>query len=438
MHRRQIAGILAVALLAGCGGGSAPVPTAPADSAPPPSPPAPAGPPNFVIIVADDLGYGDVSSFGATRIKTPNLDRLASEGVRLTTFTVPAPICAAARASLLTGRYPVRNGIVWNPPKHLDGDELTLGDALRPDYMTYLVGKWHLGYEFDDFPLQHGFDYFYGVLDNSLPFMRGNVEVKDSYGDELITRVYTEEAVQIIRAPRDRPFLLYIGHRSPHAPLAASADFFGRSQGGLYGDVVEELDWGVGEVVKALRETGLDRNTLVFFTSDNGPWIAGGAEGGSAGPFRGGKGSPLEGGLRQPTIAWWPGRIPGGRSTSEPTSVLDIFPTMLALAGVPLRADRNYDGQDIQKLLTGEASHLPGVGVDGSRELLAYISRAPVAIRAGKWKYLTSGFWAPTPALYDLDADPGESNELQAAYPDVAKRMAERLEEVAADVATTK
>jgi arylsulfatase len=389
-----------------------------------------------VVILADDLGYGDLSSFGAARIRTPNLDRLAAEGVRLSHFTVPTPICAAARAALMTGRYPIRTGIPWNTG-HLDETQITLAEALRPlGYATYAVGKWHLGNELPDLPLQRGFDDYYGALDDNSPIYLGNGVISESWGPELFTQRYTEEALARIRGARDRPFLLYLAHRSPHVPLHASPRFLGLSPGGLYGDVVEELDWSVGEIVRVLREAGLDRRTFVFFASDNGPAVAQGASGGSAGPFHGGKGQPFEGGLRQPAIAWWPGRIPAGRAIAEPTSMLDVFPTVLTLAGGRLPADRSYGGESIHRLLTGEADRIPGPGMDGGRELLAYIGREPVALRSGTWKYLTSGYWSPTPGLFDLAADPGEGNDLRATRPEVAARLAERLETLAVEVAT--
>jgi arylsulfatase len=388
------------------------------------------------VILADDLGYGDLSSFGAARIRTPNLDRLAAEGARLTHFTVPTPICAASRAALMTGRYPIRTGIPWNTG-HLDETQITLAEALRPlGYATYAVGKWHLGYEMPDLPLQRGFDDYYGALDDNSPIYLGNGAVSESWGPELFTQRYTEEALTRIRGARDRPFLLYLAHRSPHVPLHASPRFLGLSPGGLYGDVVEELDWSVGEIVRVLRETGLERRTLVFFASDNGPAVAQGASGGSPGPFYGGKGQPFEGGLRQPAIASWPGRFPAGRVIAEPTSMLDVFPTVLTLAGGRLPADRSYGGESIDRLLTGEASRIPGPGMDGGRELLAYIGREPVALRSGTWKYLKSGYWSPTPGLFDLAADPGEGNDLRPARPEVAARLAERLETLAAEVAT--
>jgi arylsulfatase A len=427
--RRASGRVVWVALwLASCGGSSSGPPAA----APPASfPSAPAGLPNFVIILADDLGYGDMSANGPSRLKTPNLDQMAAEGVRLTGFDVPAAICAPSRAALMTGRYPVRTGIFWNPPVRLNPGEITIADALKArGYVTSMVGKWHLGWDREDMPTHHGFDFYYGMPAGEDPnyFMRQDQITTDGVGLEELAWRYTVEAADFIHSVRDRPFFLYLAHRSPHTPLYASYRFAGTSPAGILGDVVAELDWGVGEVIRALRETGHDRDTFVFFFSDNGPDLKQGpVESGSAGPFSGGKGSPQEGGLREPAIAWWPGRLPAGKVVSEPTVSMDLFPTLLALAGGTLPTDRNYDGQDIFKVLTGEVTKIPGPGVDGGRELLSWEGEAAVALRTGKWKYLGPGFWQLTPGFYDLEADPGERNDLSAAQPDLARRMKERL-----------
>jgi len=429
-------------LLAGCGR-----PSTPSGVTPAPSPPrAPAGPPNIVFIVADDLGYGDLASYGSPKIKTPNLDRLASEGVRFTNFRVPVPICAPSRAALLTGRYPIRTGIPWNPPLRLFDDEVTIAQALKArGYATSMVGKWHLGWESEDMPLFHGFDHYYGIPfeEGASEFLQDNTPIPGPAGLDLVTRSYTEEAVKVIRELKDRPFFLYLAYKAPHTPLFASDGFLGRSAGGLYGDVVEELDWSVGEVVKTLRETGLDRKTLVFFMSDNGPAtgkVVKGVpvpelQGGTAGPLSGAKGSPLEGGVRVPAIAWWPGRILGGRVSAEAVSSLDVFPTAVAMAGGQLSTDRAYDGHDLERLLTGEVTHLSGPGIEGGREFLGYFADQAVALTCGRWKYLKPGFWSLEPGLYDIEADPGETTDLRASHPDVAAAQATRLEVLADEVA---
>ena len=421
--------VLAMLLLAGCGGQDA-SPTA--TTTPPASPtpaPTPSGPLNVILIVADDLGWGDLSSYGSPIIKTPNLDRMASEGVRLTQFTVPSPVCAPSRAALMTGRYPARTGIHWNPPDSLRARERTLGDLFKAQgYATGMVGKWHLGFEHDDLPVYHGFDFYYGLPYGEDPngFYLNDGPTNDTVGFELLARKYTEEAVKFIRRSEGRPFFLYVAHRSPHTPLLASDQFLGRSMGGIYGDVVEELDFQVGELLRALKEMGEDRNTLVVFTSDNGPSRQDG-EFGSAGLFLGGKGSCLEGGVRVPAIVWSPGRIPGGRVSDEPTSTLDLLPTFLAAAALSEPTDRPLDGRDLMPLLTGAVSHLSGAGEGGGRELLHFYSSEAVALRSGRFKYLAPGFWDTAPGLYDLLADPGETRNLIPEQPEQARRLKDRL-----------
>jgi arylsulfatase len=252
-----------------------------------------------------------------------------------------------------------------------------------------------------------------------------------------VTGFYTREAIQWMQSVKDRPFFLYLAHHAPHVPLFASPAFLGKSSGGLYGDVVQELDASVGEVLKAVRDNGLDQRTLVVFLSDNGPDRQGGAKDGSAGPFSGAKGSCLEGGLRVPAIARWPGWIPAGRVNADNTSSLDFLPTFVSLARGSLPADRTYYGLDITRLLTGEQARLPGPGLDGGRELIHYYSTEPVAIRTGRYKYLAPGFWSVTPGLFDLEADPSESNDLRASRPDVADRLKARLQAIHEQVTNT-
>jgi arylsulfatase A-like enzyme len=424
--------VVGVVLSLSCGG---------ATSAPTPAPsatPTPyAGPPNIVLILADDLGYGDLSSFGSTTIKTPNIDRIATEGVRLTGLTVPAAICAASRAALMTGRHPIRAGIPWNPPVRLRDGELTVADLLRSrGYATGILGKWHLGWESEDMPTRHGFDFFFGTPSgDERQFWSGDQPTDDGAPRELLTERYTQDAIRWMQSVKDRPFFLYLAHPAPHEPLVASAPFVGRSAGGVYGDVVEELDANVGLVVQAVKDLGLDDKTLVIFASDNGPTRASGAIGGSSGPFSGGKGSCLEGGLRVPAMMRWPGRIPPGRNVADNTSTLDLLPTFVALAGGSLPADRLYTGLDLTGLLTGAANRLPGPGIDGGREAIHYFSNTPSAIRTGRFKYLAPGFWSVTPGLFDLDADPAENVDLRASRPDLEVELRERLQELADQVA---
>jgi len=424
--RRLVLALSAAFACVACGG-AASVPVAP----PTPTPtPTPSGPPNILLILADDLGYGDLSSYGHPQIKTPVLDRLAAEGVRFTSFYVPAPVCAPSPAGLMTGRWPVRTGIPWNPPVRLYDEEITIADALHArGYATSMLGKWHLGWYSLDMPTHHGFDSYYGIPagEDGNDFWRGDQITKDTVGLDMLARKYLDEASTFVRSVGNRPFFLYIAHRTPHATNFASDLFLGKSGFGIYGDAIEEMDWTTGELLKVLHETGQDQNLLVFFASDNGPALG---EPGTARPLSGAKGSCLEGGIRVPGIAWWPGKIPPGRVLVEPASTLDLFPTFLALAGGALPTDRKYDGQDITKLLTGELTKLPGPGVDGSREFLFWFGPNAVAVRSGKWKYLRPGFWSQIPALYDLEADPGEQKDLSKTFPDMADRLSRRFDEI--------
>jgi arylsulfatase A-like enzyme len=413
-----------------------------------PSPTPPPGPPNVVIILADDMGYGDIGVYGATLNKTPNLDRLAAEGVRMTDFRVPSALCTPSRAALLTGLYPPRTGLVGNLPSGsptegitdgIDDDEITLADALRArGYATAAVGKWHLGSNVPHLPLRHGFDSYFGISNGDQTFLllRGVTPVKDPPGLDLITKVYTEEAVSIVKsAPRDRPFFLYLAHRSPHVPLEPAPEFLGRSAGGRYGDVIEELDWSVGEVMKAVRDRGTtERSTVVFFTSDNGPWLSQGEEAGSPGPFRAGKNTPYEGGVRVPAIAWWPGRYSAGRVLSEPVMSLDLFPTVVAMAKGQLNAGRKYYGADLTPLLAGEVSRLTGPGVDGSRELLGYYFGAAISLRSGPWKFLRPGYWDLVDTMYNLQTDPAETTDVYPTRRETARALDARLAAIADEI----
>jgi arylsulfatase A-like enzyme len=429
MRWPSILAIVPLAALAACGGGSTPV-TPPT---PTPTPTPDLGPPNVVIILADDLGYGDLGSFGNAKIKTPNIDRLATEGVKLTSFYVPVPICAPSRAGLMTGRWPYRTGIPWNPPVKLNDDEITIADALRGrGYATGMVGKWHLGWTAPDFPTHHGFDYYYGIPagEDESDFILGDQPTRDGVTPDMLSRRYTDAAITWIKGvPKGRPFFLYLAHRDPHLPNSMSAPFLGQSAGGLYGDVIEALDSTVGQLMQALKDIGADQNTLVLFTSDNGPVIP--PQGpGSAGPLYGAKGSCQEGGIRVPALARWPARIPPGRTITEPVSTMDLFPTVLSLAGGTLPTDRKYDGMDVGKLLTGESNRLSGPGIDGGREIVFWYERNPVAIRSGKWKWLRTGFWSPIPSLYDLEADPGEAHDLRQTRPELAQQLDARIDQL--------
>jgi arylsulfatase A len=426
--RLVLAGLMAAGLAGGCG--HDPGTTA----APPPAPTPTPGPPNVVLILADDLGYGDLGSYGAPAIRTPNLDRMAAEGVRLTQFTV-MPLCTPTRGALLTGLYPIQTGLVrvLGPGNvtGIDAGEVTLAEAHKErGYLTAMVGKWHLGDAPPFLPRRHGFDHYFGIPadSDSAQLVEDDGPSSEALAPDEIAGRYTREALSFIRGAGGRPFFLYFAHHLPHVPLHPSAAFAGTSRGGAYGDVVEELDASVGEVLKALQDAGLERRTLVLFLSDNGPWIAKGPEGGSPGPLRGGKGTPFEGGVRVPAIARWPGTLPAGRVVAEPTSVIDIFPTIVALAGGQMPAHKRYFGQDLQGLLRGTVSHLTGEGIGGGREFLVFVGDDAVAMRSGRYKYVFEGFWDPRPGLFDVEADAGEEHDLIRAQPELTQRMFERMD----------
>jgi len=392
-------------------------------------------PPNLVLILADDLGYGDLGVYGARTIRTPHLDRMAEEGVRFTDFYVAAPVCTPSRAALLTGRYPQRSGLtrVLNPRSEegIDADEITLGEALRErGYATACIGKWHLGHRPSYLPTRHGFDHYFGIpYSNDMtptPLMRGETVIEQPAVQETLTLRYTQEAIAWIRAQGDRPFFLYLPHTMPHVPLAASPAFRGRSPAGLYGDVVEELDWSVGEILRTLRELGRERETLVLFTSDNGPWLTQGANGGSAGPLRDGKGETCEGGMRVPMIAWWPGTIPAGRVCDRWASTLDLFTTLIRLAGGTEPRDRMIDGRDIRPLLLGRGS-MPRA--DDFHPFFFHRAEQLQAVRVGRWKlHLGRNLQPlPQPELYDLEADPGEQQNLAPQRPWLVEQLQKRV-----------
>jgi arylsulfatase A len=384
------------------------------------------GPPDIIVLLADDMGWGDLGVYGAPVIKTPNIDRLAAEGSRFEAMYVPTPICAPSRASLLTGRYGIRNGVTWNNSTVLRGGEVTIAQTLRNQgYTTGIVGKWHLGAKTADLPLRLGFDFFYGMLSSPpfTDFVSGEQITKDFPGMDQVTRRLTDEATAFIkRAAPEKPLFLHFAHHAPHQPNLPAAEFVGSSgAGGMYGDAVQELDWSVGQIMKTMKETGRDQNAVVVFMSDNGPTGAG-----SAGQLTYGKGNINEGGIRVPAIVWQPGRVPAGRVIKDPASSLDFFPTFAAMAGAPLPA-RDYDGVNISKLLSGEVSRIGGSGIDGGREFFFFITSDIAAIRSGKWKYVRPGFRDSTPVLYDLDADPGEANSLRRFNPDLITTLEKRI-----------
>lgn len=425
-----------------------------------------AKPPNLVIILADDLGYGDLSCYGHPSIRTPNLDKMAQEGMRFTDFYVAAPVCTPSRAALLTGRLPIRSGMTGTfgtrndvlmrySTGGLPTNEITIAEALKSGgYVSACIGKWHLGHLPQYLPTHHGFDYFYGLrYSNDMEPARGipknasmslhprkewwdptllrNDQILETNTDlSTLTPRYTAEAIRFIRENKSRPFFLYFAHTYPHVPLFASPKFENHSARGLYGDVVEELDWSVGQVLGELRKQGLERNTLVFFTSDNGPWLTKNLAGGSAGPLRDGKGSTWEGGMREPAIAWWPGKIQPNVINQQLACSMDLFNTCLSLAGVKVPQHRPIDGVDMAPMLLGKGP--------GKRNLMFYYKRDELyAVRKGPYKIhlVTYSGYSPDPPvkhdpplLFDLESDPGERFDVASEHPDVVADILREVE----------
>lgn len=404
--------------------------------------------PNFVVILADDLGYGDLGCYGSPTIRTPNLDRMAVEGLRFTDFYVAAEVCTPSRAALLTGRYPIRSGMYGSRrvlfPDSKGGippSEITIARALKQaGYATAHIGKWHLGIHQGSRPLDQGFDFSYGLPYSNdmdarpglpsgasgspnpppdgwnVPLIRNNQVIERPADQTSLTSRYTEEAQRFIDENKNRPFFLYMAHTFPHVPLFASPLFKGKSRAGIYGDVVEELDWSVGQIIRSLEKHAIAANTFVFFTSDNGPWLNMGDQGGSAGPLRDGKGTTWEGGMRVPGIAWWPGRIKPG-VTSALVHAMDLFPTILAMARVPVPSRVELDGADIRPLIF-DGKSMP------KRAFMYYRGADLFACRLGDWKAhfkTQSGYGQDKPEvhepplLFHLGRDPSEKRNVAAA-----------------------
>ena len=417
-------------------------------------------PPNFVVIVADDLGSGDLGSYGNSEIRTPALDRMAAEGVRLTEFYTPAPTCSPARAAMLTGRHPLRSGItrvlIPKESQGLHPSELTLAEHLREaGYATACIGKWHLGGRSKYRPQRQGFDEFYGVLySNNMVWIRslqwprlelfdGARSVESPADASLLTRRYTHRAVQFIKRNRNKPFFLYLAYTMPHVPLAASPEFTGRSGYGLYGDVIEELDASVGQLLSALAEFGLDGRTYTFFTSDNGPWTGDDTQrGGSTGKLRGFKGTTWEGGLRIPFIARAPGRLPAGEVRPGAATLMDVFPTISSLAGAQLPPSRSFDGANVLAWLRGDEG-------TPKRDLFFSSRRKVFAVRSGPWKlHLRERALGrkgrprkdrafERPQLYRLDVDPAEDHDLAAKHGAIVDRLTRSAAQFQGGIAPT-
>jgi arylsulfatase len=298
-------------------------------------------------------------------------------------------------------------------------------------YATGIVGKWHLGWGRELMPIHYGFDYYWGLPsgEDETDFILGDSPTSDAAPPDQLARRYTERAIQFIAAqPRDRRFFMYLAHRDPHLANYPAPEFAGRSAYGAYGDVVEQLDASVGDLMKALRDLGLDQNTLVIFMSDNGPVVPPRGPG-SAGPWSGGKFSCEEGGVRVPAIMRWPARVPAGRVVDELVSSLDLFPTLVTLSGAAL-PPRRMDGQDISRLVTGEVSRIPGHGIDGGREIVFSGQDGVAGIRSGRWKYLRPGIWSGSATLVDLVADPGETHDLSRVRPELVRQLEARVQEL--------
>jgi arylsulfatase A-like enzyme len=386
---------------------------------------APAPLTNILMIYCDDLGYGDLGCFGNQVIRTPNIDRLAVNGMKFTAFYSASPVCSPSRAALLTGRIPQRMGInnVFFPRSFtgMPLDEMTTADLLKTKgYATGIVGKWHLGHREKFLPLQRGFDEYFGIPYsndmNSAVYIEGNEVVEFRPDQHFTTKTYTEKACDFIERHAGTPFYLYLAHSMPHVPIYASPDFDGRSGNGLYADVIEEIDWSVGEVLKKLEEHGLTDHTLVIFSSDNGPWLAMHELGGSAGILREGKQFTFEGGQRVPTLAMWPGVIEAGSVCEDMALMMDWFPTFAEIAGAEMPADRDYDGESILQVLDGSGTRV-------GNEFLYYDGDELQCYRNGDWKlklpyggYQGSDYMkavAPHDTLlFNLASDPGETVNL--------------------------
>ena len=422
--------------------------------------------PNIIIFFTDDQGYQDVGVFGSPLIKTPNLDKMASDGIKFTDFYAASSVCSPSRAALLTGAYPPRVGVpkvLWpNLPGGLNSQELTIADMLKTKgYATACIGKWHLGDESQYLPTAQGFDSYYGIpfsndmsvnpsskvskdivyregmtIDSlrekkwrgrKVPLMRQEEVVEYPVDQTTLTKRYTDEAVKFINENKDEPFFLYVAQTMPHVPLYASPNFKGKSARGLYGDVIEEIDWSMGEILNTLKSLGLEENTLVIFTSDNGPWNLKNGQGGSALPLRGHKFETLEGGMRVPMIAQWKGKIKAGSVTGEVASTIDLLPTIAYLTDAEM-SNKPIDGANIWTLLSGDEKATSPHEKNG---FYYYKDSTLEAVRKGKWKLrITEG----EVALYNLKDDISESDNVAAKNPKIVSKLQKMMIEFDADL----
>ena len=424
--------------------------------------------PNFIVIFTDDQGYEDIGCFGSPKIKTPHLDKLAAEGRKFTSFYSANSVCSPSRAALMTGCYPTRvsvPGVLF--PRHKEGlnpDEITIAEVLKTKgYATSCIGKWHIGHKPKFLPTRQGFDSYYGIpysndmtidpeaklaadinlregftLDriknekpkkNLVPLMRNEEVIEYPCDQTTLTKRYTEEAVKFIEKNEDKPFFLYLPHTMPHIPLFASKKFKGKSDRGPYGDTIEEIDWSVGEIMKALRKNNLDENTLVIYTSDNGPWKLKEGRGGSAHPLRGYKFQTYEGGMRVPCIMSWKGKIPSGTVCDEIGATIDLLPTFANLVGAKIPDDRIIDGKNIWPIISGEK------GARSPHDIYYYYKGNRLeSARQGKWKVRRSGKKSQSVELYDLENDITESKNLSQKNPELIQTILKKMDKFDKDL----
>ncbi len=426
--------------------------------------------PNFVVILADDQGYRDVGCFDAPLIETPNLDRMAAEGMRFTDFYSAAPVCTPSRAALMTGCYPQRVGLpgVLGPQANtgIHADEVTMADLLKGQgYATACFGKWHLGHHPEFLPTRHGFDEYFGLPYSNdmwpnhptsdkyppLPLIEGETIIEYNPDQTQLTTWYTERAVRFITENKDNPFFLYLPHNMPHVPLFVSDKFRGKSKQGLYGDVIMEIDWSAGQILDTLRTLGLDDDTVVVFTSDNGPWLSYGDHAGSALPLREGKGTTFDGGQREPCIMWGPSRIPAGTICTEMCVMFDLLPTFASLTGAVMPSDRVIDGKNIWPLMSGKPkARTPHEAFYFCRGM------KPEAVRSGDWKlHLPHAYRScPEPGtggqprpyiqkktgteLYDLSKDIAEQTDVSADHPHIVEKLSKLAQQFNTDLRKTR